>query len=131
MKSWDLPTPDLDLIVGTLRAYALDDNQITAVYRLDESELDRILPLQITPRPNRVRRIALVVARNIDPNGPRILDRLIAQLGDRDWRKREAASRTLARYGPVAAPPLRQALQNGDPEVVLRAERLLARIAAR
>jgi len=131
LKSFQLQTADIDLILATLKIYALDQSQTTAVYRLDESVLDNLLPLKITPPPAHVRRIALVIARNIDPNVPRILDRLISQLGDPDWHKRDSASTTLARFGPVAAPRLRQALSNHDLEIVLRAERLLARIAAR
>lgn len=46
------------------------------------------------------------------------------QLGDRDFRKREAAQRALAGFGPLADPALEVALQSPDPEVRQRAKQL-------
>lgn len=126
LADFDLDPTDLDLIVRTLAAYALDDRQTTVVYRLDSSEIDRLLRLEISPTPQRVKRLALVVVRNIDPALSVLIDAMIAQLGDNDWRKREAASQMLSQIGKVAESKLRAALQSRDPEVVLRAERLLA-----
>jgi WD40 repeat protein len=57
--------------------------------------------------------------------------RLIAQLGDDQFDKREEASKRLVEIGEPALPALRQALDSKDAEVRTRAERLLAAIARR
>jgi hypothetical protein len=55
----------------------------------------------------------------------RITD-LVAQLGDPEWGKREAASQALLRLGAVVRQPAQEALANAnDPEVRARLERLL------
>jgi hypothetical protein len=122
----ELDPTDLDLIVRILAAEALDERQMTAVYRMSNAELNALLKLEITPQPRHIRRVALVVVRNIDPALPALIESLIVQLGDKDWRKREAASRMLAQIGKAAEPKIRAALQSRDPEVAMRAERLLA-----
>jgi len=53
---------------------------------------------------------------------------LVSQLGDPDFRKREAAARQLTQIGKPAAPALREALAGRDPEVCSRADALLRQI---
>jgi hypothetical protein len=53
---------------------------------------------------------------------------LIRQLGDGDFRVREAATRRLREIGKSAVPALREALASGDPEVCSRADSLLRQI---
>jgi hypothetical protein len=53
---------------------------------------------------------------------------LIRQLGDGDFRVREAATRRLREIGKSAVPALREALAGGDPEVCARADSLLRQI---
>jgi hypothetical protein len=50
---------------------------------------------------------------------------LIAQLGDRDFARRDAAQRRLAAFGPSALPALTRALKSPDLEVRRRALRLI------
>jgi WD40 repeat protein len=57
--------------------------------------------------------------------------RLIRQLGDDQFDKREEACKRLEEIGEPALPPLRQALDSKDAEVRQRAERVLAAIAKR
>src|SRR5688500_879382 len=57
------------------------------------------------------------------------VSRLVAQLGDKDFRVREQAGRDLERMGEKALPALREAKRGGDPEVAMRAERIVARVA--
>jgi hypothetical protein len=63
--------------------------------------------------------------------GDRTADRiagLVAQLGDDQFARREAAERTLAAIARPALPALRKAATDGDAEVRARAERLVATI---
>jgi len=56
---------------------------------------------------------------------------LVAQLGDDQFARREAAGRALVDVGRPAVPALRVAAANGNAEVRERAERLIAVIARR
>lgn len=51
--------------------------------------------------------------------------KLVAQLGDREWSKREAAAARLLEIGRPALPTLGKALSSPDPEVATRAEALI------
>jgi hypothetical protein len=57
--------------------------------------------------------------------GPSDTERLIAQLGDADYRKRDDAVLRLKAEGPKALPALREALSHPDPEVRRRVGELV------
>jgi WD40 repeat protein len=62
--------------------------------------------------------------------GPEKIQHLIEQLGSRDFSEREEASEALRKIGESAWEPLQQALNHSrDPEVRIRAERLIEAIA--
>jgi hypothetical protein len=69
--------------------------------------------------------LALAAAPPPRPLGPVEIQRLIEQLGDRDYRARERAERRLVAEGLPALPLLRKALGSKDPEVRRRALRLV------
>ena len=63
------------------------------------------------------------------PDGqPVSIDTLIAQLGDKSFRVRQAAGKALAERGEEALPALRKALESKDEEVYRRAEVLTQQI---
>ncbi len=66
--------------------------------------------------------------RTPSPNDEQAIRAAIRRLGDEAFRVRERASAELLRVGPLAAPLLRQALADPDPEVVTRARKCLERI---
>ena len=88
--------------------YALDRKRLTAVYQMDAAELDKLLPLEIVPQPKKISRIALVIVTQIDPAIGDDLDRLIAQLGNPDWKLREAAMSEIRKLGNIAKPRCRR-----------------------
>jgi hypothetical protein len=53
------------------------------------------------------------------------IESLIEQLGDKDFQRREAASRALVALGPAALPALQQGRSHPDPEVRRRLEELI------
>ena len=75
-------------VLKILAKQALDEKRLTAIYRMDPAELDRILPLEVVPQPKKVSRIALVVVTGIDPAIGDELDQLIKKLGDPAWKNR-------------------------------------------
>jgi hypothetical protein len=125
-----LPATDFDVILSILRKFALDPHRVTVVYRLDPAELDRLLPMEVTPQPKKIVRVGLVIALNVDPALGDEVDRLITLLGDDDWSKREAAHKQLVKLGLAAKPKLEGALKNKDLEVVYRAEKLIQALTA-
>lgn len=62
-----------------------------------------------------------------DDNTPDVAS-LVRQLGDADFRHREAAAQHLKEIGTPAVPALREALADADPEVCSRADSLLRQI---
>ncbi len=120
-----LAPTDYDLIISLLSKHALDAKRLTVVYRMDESELNGLLPLEVTPLPKKQLRVGLVIVRNMDPSVGEEVDRLIAQLRDPDWSKRTAAHKQLAEIGIAAKPKLEQAANDKDAEVAWHAEQLL------
>jgi hypothetical protein len=117
---------DAGLICKVIEQYAFDPRRLTAVYQMDDSEMDKLLPLEVVPQPAKIKRFGLVIVVNVDPSKGTAVDDLIAQMGDDDWARRDAAYHTLASLGPAAAEKLKAASKNSDLEIAWRAERLLA-----
>jgi hypothetical protein len=132
LRFWDSKLAEAGIVAGDrevalkiLGQYALDNKRLTAIYRMDPAELDKILPLEVVPQPTKVSRIALVVLSNIDPAIDTELDEEIARLGSRSWKEREAAMDTLAKMGEMAKNRLEKATSDKDTEIAYRAEQLL------
>ena len=121
-----LAATDLDTITKILAKVAPDKKRLTAIYRLDPADLDKLIPEEIVPMPRKTTRVGLIIARNIDPGIVKEVEDLIAQLGDPDWNKREAAQKQLAELGRAAEPQLKSAAgKTKDIEIVFRTEKLL------
>ncbi len=132
LAEWDallaaqgLPAAQRKWMIDVLGAHAFDPKQLTLVYRLDSASLDKMLPLDVTPKPDKVVRVALMIARLIDPDLSGRITQLIAQLGDERWTQREAAMKELREMGAAARAALEAAKSNPDVEVAWRAEELI------
>jgi hypothetical protein len=99
---------------------------MVAVARLSRTYLDSVMPIAIHPKPVRIVRTTLLVVYNVDPQLNDKLEALIVQLGSADYVTRERAEAALSQAGRSAVPALKRALENDDPEVVYRVERLLS-----
>jgi len=126
LSSAGMTDAEAGVAVQIIAQYAFDPHSLTAVYRMDDAEFDRLLPLEVVPQPQSITRIGLVIVRNFDASATDEIDDLIAQLGDPVWSKRQAAYDALKALGPAAQPRLRLATGNKDVEIAWRAERLLA-----
>lgn len=123
-----LGRPETNHVLKILGQHALRKDQATVVFSLDEGYLDKIMPLEITPFPDVIRRTAIVILVDADPALLQRIDRLIAQLGNASWDKREAAQKELEKYGKAAQAQLKKATKNKDLEIVFRAEQILENI---
>jgi hypothetical protein len=119
----------VETVLGILAARALDERWLTVVYRLDPAEMDRLMPLEVVPTPQRVVRVGLVIVRGLDPDVDDEIDRLIAQFGDADYAKRQDAMDRLRSIGNPATGKLQRAVNHTDLEIAQRAETLLAELA--
>ena len=120
-----LAQDEVDLLLSMYAKPIFESQKLIVLVRLPQEELDTRLPFDIYPEPTKIVRVALVVVSDIDPRVAGEITTLIAQLGDADYKKREAAETRLAELGPLALPALREALKQSDLELVFRAERLL------
>jgi hypothetical protein len=130
LRKAGLAPADCNMIASILTADAFDGPRLTAVYRMDDAELERLMPMEVVPQPRKIIRVALVIIKNVDPAMGNDIDDLITQLGDPVWAKREAAYKALELVGRAAESKLTQAESNPDAEIAWRAERLLAELAA-
>ncbi len=103
----------------------MDSKRLSVVYRLDEADMNILLPLEVTPLPRKTVRVGLVIVRNLDPGIGEEIDRLIVQLRDPDWAKREDAHKQLVELGTAARPRIEQLARDKDVDVAWHAERLL------
>jgi hypothetical protein len=116
---------DQKVALAILAKYALTPDRLTAVYRMDPAELEKVMPLEVVPQPEKITRIALVVVTGIDPKIQDELDDWIAKLGSKSWTEREASMAKLKKMGAIAKERLVKATKDKDMEIVYRAEQLL------
>lgn len=120
-----LAEDEADLLLSMYARPMFESDKLVVIARVPQDELETKLPYDVYPEPTRVVRVALVVVTDIDPRVAGEITELIAQLGDAQYDRREAAEKRLAELGPLALPALREALKQNDVELVFRAERLL------
>ncbi|MCH9654745.1 MAG: hypothetical protein K0U86_10680 [Planctomycetes bacterium] len=123
-----LGKPETTHVLKILAQHALRNDQATVVYCMDESYLDKILPVEVTPFPDVLRRTAIVILVDADPALLKRINQLIAKLGTSDWEQREEAQKKLEEYGKAAQAELQKATKNKDLEIVYRAEQILSKI---
>ena len=81
---------------------------VTLFYRVPQEEYDRLLPLTVRPRPEKIVRVGLVQQIPFDADFAERIAHLVKQLDNDDFDKREAAQRELEKLGPVAFGYLRR-----------------------
>jgi hypothetical protein len=116
---------EVDLILARYAQAMFHSEEMVVVFRYDAATVEGRMPLVTYPEPARTVRVALVIARNIDPQIGDDIRNLVQQLGHPKYAQRQSAHERLAELGRLAIPVLRAALKHSDPEVVYRAERLL------
>jgi hypothetical protein len=116
---------EINLLLSLYAKHLFESDEIQLVFRMPQEAIDELTPLAVEPENTKVKRIALVVARNVDPRLREDVQKLVTELGDSSYAKREKAEKRLKDLGRLAIPTLKEALKNKDTEVVMRAERLL------
>ena len=108
-----------------LKERAFDKDSARVVYRLDQATIDKLLPLEVSPLPDKVTRVWLVIYDGADPEIKTRIAKLIAQLGDASYDKRIEAKADLMMLGPTAVPQLTAEKSNKDAEISFRVDEIL------
>jgi hypothetical protein len=93
--------------------------------RMPEKSYNAMFPLQVTPKPDEVVRVGMVFDVLPGQNDrlawlPELKKTLVGwgqQLGDADFRKREAASRNFQKLGDLSKPYLMELKESRNPEI--------------
>ena len=115
-----LSEAETDLLLSLQSSYFFDSDDIQVLFRFSPQALDELAPLTVEPETAKVKRVALLVARRVDPRLREDVDKLIQELGAAAFTTREQAEEKLRVLGRLAVPKLKEALKNTDLEVVLR-----------
>ena len=75
---------------------------LTLFYRLPQEQYDRLLPLTVKPRPEKIVRVGLVQQIPFDNELAERIAKLVKQLDDDKYDQREAAQKSLALMGRAA-----------------------------
>jgi hypothetical protein len=107
---------------------------LTLFYLIPQVEYDRMLPLEVCPRPTAAPvRVGIALHPHFE-NGPKVRERvaaLVKQLDAKDFATRDAATRALEQMGPWAVPQLEEAMaEKPSLEVARRLEKLLSQADA-
>jgi hypothetical protein len=100
---------------------------VTLLYRLPQEEYDRLLPLTMKPRPEKLVRVGLVVHAHCEPDLAEKVKGLVTDLDSDDFQTRQGAHKRLEGLGQAAfIHMLRLREQAKSPEVKKRLDELIA-----
>jgi hypothetical protein len=122
-----LKDSEIELILSLYGKAFFQASETVLLFRLPQGTIDELLPLDIDPDTAKIARVALVLCFKVDPLIRDQVQKLVDQLGDNAYTKREEAELKLRDLGRMAIPALKEAVKSSDPERVMRAERLLLR----
>lgn len=115
-------------VQSILKERAFDKDSARVVYRLDQAAIDKLVPLEVSPQPDKVARVWLVIYDGADPEIKTRIAKLIAQLGDASYDKRMEAKAELLKLGPTAVPQLNAEKSNKDAEIAFRVDEILEEV---
>jgi hypothetical protein len=123
-----LSAPEIAHVQSILLAHAFDKDAARIVFRLDPAVIETLAPLEITPQPDKLVRVWLLILDGADPEIKTRIAQIITELGDPSYEKRMAAKAQLLKLGPVAVPHLNAEKANKDPEIAFRVEEILEEV---
>jgi hypothetical protein len=104
---------------------------LTMFYRLPQEEYERLLPMKLNPRPEKLVRVGLILQSHCEPDVSDRVARLVKDLDDDDFETRERAQKALTDIGRAAFPSLKQLRDKAKSrEVQRRLDELLDRFDA-
>lgn len=123
-----LSEAEINLMLSLYAQYFFASDEIQVLYRVSPEGIDEMTPLSVEPDTTKIKRVAMVIARKVDPRLREDVQKLITELGDTNFPVREKAEARLKELGNLASSNLKEAVKSKDLEVVMRAERLLLKL---
>ncbi len=128
LKAQGLDAPEIAHVQAILKAHAFDKDAARIVFRLDPAAIETLAPLEITPQPDKLIRVWLVILDGADPEIKTRIQEMIVGLGDPAYVKRMEAKAKLLKLGPTAVAQLTAEKGNKDPEIAFRIEEILEEV---
>lgn len=135
VKAWDpilreqgLEAAEVEYAASILKENAFEKDSARIVVLLDPATIEKLVPLEVTPQPDRLVRVWLMIIDGADPEIKKRIGALITQLGDTNYSNRMAAKQELLQLGPTAIPELTAQKSHQDAEIAFRIEELLEEI---
>jgi hypothetical protein len=100
---------------------------LTLFFRLPQEEYEKLLPMKLKPRPEKLVRVGLVLHPHCEPDFAERVANLAAELGSNDFESRERAQKRLEEMGRAAFVHLKRLRGTiKSPEAQRRLDELLA-----
>jgi hypothetical protein len=116
-------------MVNTWRSSWFGEDGTRLLYLLPQSLTDRMIPLTIKPAPDETVRVMVGRLEILTPQVEKNIEKLVVQLASPTQADRDAAMRSISKFGRFAEPALqRVAKLSDDPEIAARAKELLAKL---
>ena len=128
LQAQGLSAPEIAHVQAILKAHAFDKDAARIVFRLDPATIETLAPLEVTPQPDKLIRVWLVILDGADPEIKTRIQQMIAELGNASYEKRMEAKAQLLKLGPTAVPLLTAEKANKDPEISFRVEEILEEV---
>lgn len=123
-----LGSAEIAHVQSILKAYSFDKDSARVVFRIDPATVETLAPLEVSPQPDKIQRVWLVILDGADPEIKTRISKLIAALGENSYEKRMEAKAELLKLGPTAVPQLGAEKNNKDPEIAFRIEEILEEV---
>ena len=123
-----LTEAEINLMLSLYSQYFFATDEIQVLYRISQEGIEEMTPLAVEPDTTKIKRVAMVIARKVDPRLREDVQKLVTELGDASYAVREKAESRLKELGNLASSNLKEAMKSKDLEVVMRAERLLLKL---
>ena len=100
-----------------------------AMYMMEKEDIDKMLPLQISPKPDKEVRVILIRFECLSSNSKSNIEKWIQQLAAKSYKDRKEAQKKLMETGRLGEAVMRTAYQNAkDPEVRMSLKEILEKI---
>ena len=107
----------------------LEDTGHRVLYMMTQAEIDKFIPLHVTPKPDRQVRVMMIILECLSPAVKAKINLLIKKLGSQVLMDRKAAEKELIETGRVGEAVLRSAYAVAkDPEVKGRLKTVIEKV---
>ncbi len=101
---------------------------IRIIYRMSRNQYDNLLSIKITPEPDKLVRVGLVLVEDINPELQTKIENLIKMLASKKDAERDKTSQSLLKIGRPALAALYRTAKSKAPEVKQRALNIINKI---